>query len=80
MFEHPHEVRASNATGDVLLTVAGHGQYSLEAHDSKTGALYYRSKETLHDQYIVVEDGYVIASTAGPTSASSSSRPTRERS
>jgi hypothetical protein len=69
VFEHPREVRASGAIGDVLLTVAGNGAWFLEAHDGKTGALYYRSKEELHDQYIVVEDGYVVASTAAKPSA-----------
>ncbi len=69
VFEHPGEVRASGGVGDVLLTVAGNGIFFLEAHDTKTGGLYYRSKEELHDQYFVVEDGYVVASTPAKPSA-----------
>lgn len=69
VFEHPREVRASGAIGDTLLTVAGNGAWFLEAHDGKTGGLYYRSKEELHDQYFVVEDGYVVASTPAKPSA-----------
>jgi hypothetical protein len=72
VLEHPNEVRASNAIGDVLLTVVRVAEgdkgvhFYLEAHDGKTGSLYYRSKERLSDQYIVVQDGYVVASTEGP--------------
>ena len=69
VFEHPREVRASGAIGDVLLTAAGNGAWFLEAHDGKTGALYYRSKEEIHDQYFLVEDGYVVASTPAKPSA-----------
>jgi hypothetical protein len=69
VLEHPREVRASGASGDVLLTVAGHGRFFLEAHDGRTARLYYRSKEELHDQYFVVESGYVVASTPARPSA-----------
>jgi hypothetical protein len=69
VFEHPREVRASGAIGDVLLTVAGHGTFFLEARDVATGRLYYRAPEELHDQYFVTEDGYVVASTPAKPSA-----------
>jgi hypothetical protein len=69
VFEHPREVRASGAIGDVQLTVAGNGTFFLEARDGATGRLYYRAPEELHDQYFVTEDGYVVASTVAKPSA-----------
>ena len=66
------DVRFADAvSGVVIATINGHQAglgYFLEARDAKTGAAAWRTPG-MHDQYFLIEDGYVLASTAEAPSA-----------